>query len=114
MKSENTEAAGKASLDTVVVRGITPRLRRAFNHALGLANQSGHKYVGAEHMLLGLLMEPGSAAHCLLRQQGLDTDQLLRNLQATWEMELARARAHNADLSHADTTHKQKETSNGK
>jgi ATP-dependent Clp protease ATP-binding subunit ClpA len=95
MKSKTTKAAGKASLDPVVVRGITPRLRRAFNHALGLANQSGHKYVGAEHMLLGLLMEPGSAAHGLLRQQGLDTDQLLRNLQSGYDMMLAQQRAHN-------------------
>lgn len=99
MKSKTRKEAGKASLDPVVVRGITPRLRRAFNHALGVANQSGHKYVGSEHMLLGLLMEPGSAAHCLLRQQGLDTDQLLRNLQNTYDMEMARARAHNKALS---------------
>lgn len=98
MTTETTEAAGKASLDPVVVRGITPRLRRAFNHALGVANQSGHKYVGAEHMLLGLLMEPGSAAHCLLRRQGLDPDQLLRNLQSTYDMEIARERAHNAQI----------------
>jgi hypothetical protein len=51
-----------------------------------------------EHMLLGLLMESGSAAHCLLRQQGLDPDQLLRNLQNAYDMELARARAHNTKV----------------
>jgi len=94
----NPNAVGEVNLDPIVVRGITPKLRRAFNHALGLANESGHRYVGMEHMLLGLLMESGSAAHCLLRQQGLDPDQLLRNLQNAYDMELARARAHNTKV----------------
>jgi ATP-dependent Clp protease ATP-binding subunit ClpC len=95
MKSETTEAAGKASLDPIVVRGITPKLRRAFNHALGLANESGHKYVGMEHMLLGLLVERESSVRCMLAKLGLDPDRVAFILNAYYDQELRKPITHN-------------------
>jgi len=96
MKSETTDAAGKASLDPIVVRGITPKLRRAFNHALGLANESGHKYVGMEHMLLGLLVERESSVRCMLSKLGLDPDRVAFILNDFYDRELRHP--HNATL----------------
>jgi ATP-dependent Clp protease ATP-binding subunit ClpC len=88
MKSETTDAEGKASLDPIVVRGITPKLRRAFNHALGLANESGHKYVGMEHMFLGLLVEKESTVRCMLGKLGLDPDRVEFILKDVYDREL--------------------------
>ena len=44
---------------------FTEGARTALNRAAEAAGQLGHKYVGTEHLLLGLLMEGGSAAELL-------------------------------------------------
>jgi len=77
MRNENPNLpAGKVSFDKIVVKGTTPMLRRAFNHALGLANESGHEYVAMEHMLLGLLVEKESTVRCMLGKLGLDPNRV--------------------------------------
>ena len=46
----------------------TPRAKRAIGYAISEARGINHKYVGTEHLLLGLLKEPdGVAAQALLR-----------------------------------------------
>jgi ATP-dependent Clp protease ATP-binding subunit ClpA len=85
MKSENTEAAGKASLDPLVVRGLTPSTKRVFSRALGIANECGHAYVGSDHLLLGLLATPGTVATTLLEEIGLNPARLSVLAREAWD-----------------------------
>jgi len=49
----------------------------ALNQAKKRANEYGTGYVGSEHLLLGLLMEPDGAAGMVLREMGVDLKKLL-------------------------------------
>jgi ATP-dependent Clp protease ATP-binding subunit ClpA len=92
---------GEVNLDPIVVRGITPKLRRAFNHALGLANESGHRYVGMEHMLLGLLVEKESSVRCMLAELGLDPNRVEFILNNFYDRELRHIETHTRPLAKA-------------
>ena len=43
-------------------QGLTPRAKRVIELALAEAGRLGHSYVGTEHLLMGILREPDSAA----------------------------------------------------
>ena len=49
---------------------FTPKAQYALNSALSVAGELGHSYVGSEHLLLGLLSSPDSAASKLLLSRG--------------------------------------------
>ena len=49
---------------------FTPKAQYALNSALSVAGELGHSYVGSEHLLLGLLSSPDSAASKLLASRG--------------------------------------------
>ena len=49
---------------------FTPKAQYALNKALAVAGDLGHSYVGSEHLLLGLLASPESAAAKLLSARG--------------------------------------------
>jgi ATP-dependent Clp protease ATP-binding subunit ClpA len=100
------EVSESIGLDQIIVRGITPKLRKAFNHAMGLANESGHQYVGMEHMLLGLLVEKESTVTCMLSQLGLDSRRVEFILNDYYDKELRHARR--------TTLSSKKEVPNGK
>jgi ATP-dependent Clp protease ATP-binding subunit ClpA len=55
--------------------------REAVAHARDEADRAGHKVVGAEHLLLGLLARPGHAADAL-KAAGADPDELRAKLSA--------------------------------
>jgi ATP-dependent Clp protease ATP-binding subunit ClpC len=55
----------------------TEYANRALNQAKKRANEYGTGYVGSEHLLLGLLMEPDGAAGMVLREMGVDLKKLL-------------------------------------
>lgn len=57
---------------------FTPRAQAALEAAGGISQRLGHDYVGSEHLLLGLLQQPGSGAARLLTGLGLTR----RGLQA--------------------------------
>lgn len=50
---------------------LTPRARRALEHSMEETRNLGHKYVGTEHILLGLLRDEGGAAAQILTRLGL-------------------------------------------
>jgi ATP-dependent Clp protease ATP-binding subunit ClpA len=54
--------------------------RRAVERAMEEARSLGHNYVGTEHLLLGLLDRPDSAAGQLLIEQGLTLPDVRREL----------------------------------
>ncbi len=49
---------------------FTPKAQYALNSALTVAGELGHSYIGSEHLLLGLLSSPESAAARLLTARG--------------------------------------------
>jgi ATP-dependent Clp protease ATP-binding subunit ClpC len=64
-------AAGPGGKSVRGRRSQTPRARRAIEFAIDEARQFGHKHVGTEHLLLGLLQEEESVAAVVLANRGL-------------------------------------------
>ena len=57
-------------------QGLTPRAKRVIELALSEAARLGHDYVGTEHLLMGILREPDSAAARLITSTGADLNKL--------------------------------------
>jgi ATP-dependent Clp protease ATP-binding subunit ClpC len=55
---------------------FTPRSRRVLEHSVQEAKQLSQKFVGARHILLGLLHERDGIAAQVLVRRGLDLDHL--------------------------------------
>ena len=53
---------------------FTPKAQYALNAALSIATELGHSYIGSEHLLLGLLSTPDSAAARILTARGAVAD----------------------------------------
>lgn len=69
------------SLETVL-QGLMPGARRALLLAQQEAQFMGHRYIGTEHILLGLLaLDEGCAAHPL-RQSGLELEHARRQISS--------------------------------
>ena len=58
------------------VQGLSPRAKRAIELAIGDAGRLGHSFVGTEHLLMGILREPDSAAARIITSTGLDLNRL--------------------------------------
>ena len=54
--------------------GFTEKANAALNHAIEKAEQLGHTYIGSEHLLLGLLAEPGGVAYAALTEAKADAE----------------------------------------
>lgn len=50
---------------------VSPRLKKAFQHAFQASRDLGHSYVGPEHLLIGLSQVPDSIAGTLLKKYGV-------------------------------------------
>ena len=55
---------------------LTPRVRRCLRLALREADSLGHRYVGTEHLLLGLALENDGVASIILRDSGVDAEKI--------------------------------------
>jgi len=66
---------------------FTPRAKKCLELGLRQGTRLGHKYIGTEHILLGILREGQGLALELLRDQGVSSD----GLQAAVMEELAQA-----------------------
>src|SRR5256712_7665172 len=64
--------------DRPVVGGVdmTPRAKRAIDHALDEARRLGHNYIGTEHLLLGLVREGEGIAAGVLESLGVNLDKV--------------------------------------
>ena len=60
----------------IPVQGLTPRAKRIIRQATEDAARLGHRYVGTEHLLLGILREPDSTAGRMLLSLGTDLNRL--------------------------------------
>jgi uncharacterized protein (TIGR02246 family) len=57
---------------TAVEVPLSAESKRVLTHAADEADRLGHRHIGTEHMLLGLLREKEAHAAVILRQQGAD------------------------------------------
>ena len=62
------------------LQGLSPRARRVIELAIGDAGRLGHSYVGTEHLLMGILREPGSAAARIIASTGADLNRIYTDL----------------------------------
>ena len=60
---------------------FTDNARRAMSFANELARQLNHKYIGTEHVFLGLLYHDNSKAAAILKNLGVDTKKMLSELE---------------------------------
>ena len=57
-------------------QGFTQKANKALNMAVEAAQNSGHNYVGTEHVLLGLLNEGSGVAAAALKSCGVTSQAL--------------------------------------
>ena len=88
------KATEKAVLDAVG-RGnshgnelyITPRTKRVLQLAVEIANQMQHNYVGAEHLLLGILQDGGGVAVNVLYGMGIRANNVVKAINSIYGSE---------------------------
>jgi ATP-dependent Clp protease ATP-binding subunit ClpC len=66
-------------------QGLTPRCRSVIEHALDEAERLGRRFVGTEHLLMGILQQKDSTAASVLTQGGIKPAQMYDNMQAALE-----------------------------
>jgi ATP-dependent Clp protease ATP-binding subunit ClpC len=58
------------------------RVREVFGHSREEAQRLGHNYIGAEHLLLGILKETDCTAVSLLNKVGADLNEIKKDIEA--------------------------------
>lgn len=66
----------REKVSTSVDLPLSNESKRVLKYAAHEADRLGHKYIGTQHLLLGLLCEKDSFAAALLREQGLTLEEL--------------------------------------
>ena len=77
---------------------FTPRAQRVLSLAQEYAERNHYKYIGTEHMLIGLLREGGGSARYVLYHLGLQ-QQRVEALIEEWNAATARLGQNTAELS---------------
>ena len=86
---------------------FTPALRRSLTDATALAESTGTKLVGTEHMLMTILKEPGCGAVTFLRSMGADPARLYKECAGVYTGEQPLACCFNQpDISRLPTLYK--------
>lgn len=60
---------------------FTPEVKRVLERSMAQASRLGHRYIGTEHFLLGLLGETDGLAADVLRAHGVDLDDVRREIE---------------------------------
>lgn len=68
---------------TAPAQGLTPRCRKIIEHAAREASRMGHKHIGPEHLLLGLLQEGTGSAASVLVKRGIDPRRFYQEASAS-------------------------------
>ena len=63
--------------------GFTEKANDALNKAMEIAENLGHTYIGSEHILLGLLNNENSVAGKLLKEKGINFNNIYDMIKAT-------------------------------
>src|SRR6266581_3912743 len=72
--------SGSPKISTAVDLPLSTESKRVLAFAAEEADRLGHRHIGTEHLLLGLLREKDGLAAVILRQQGLELKQLREEL----------------------------------
>ena len=86
-----TQVAGrlqKGDAGGVGRRPYSDETREVIDHAISEARKLGHKLVGTEHLLLGLVRHQESAAAQVLHGEGISVDKLREEVLATLRSEI--------------------------
>lgn len=70
----------RAGVSTSVDMPLSNTAKRVLAYAAEAADGFGHKHIGTEHLLLGLLREKDSIAAVVLQQEGFDAQEFRRKL----------------------------------
>jgi ATP-dependent Clp protease ATP-binding subunit ClpA len=92
LRAEMTRTFTSGGDTSVGRRPHSPEMKEVMDHALCEARKLGHKYVGTEHLLLGLVRRQDSTVAHVLRQQGVRVESLREEVLA-----LLRAGAEGTD-----------------
>ena len=63
--------------------GLTPRAKRVIELAIDESRRLGHRYIGTEHLLLGLVREGEGVAAGVLESMGVNLDRVRREVVRT-------------------------------
>ncbi len=66
------------------VQGLSPRAKRIIELAIGDAGRLGHRFVGIEHLLMGILRESDCAAVKIISGTGCDVNKLYTDLVSSF------------------------------
>jgi hypothetical protein len=80
-KQIDERSAKRGKISTAVDIPLANESKRVLGYAAEEADQFGHRHIGTEHLLLGLLREENCFAAEILRQHGLELDQLRQRLE---------------------------------
>lgn len=69
---ENNLRPGSPIMGNMIGADLTPRAKQSLNFAFNDAQELGHTYVGAEHLLLGVIKEGEGLAYQILSRMGID------------------------------------------
>ncbi|MGA2359283.1 MAG: Clp protease N-terminal domain-containing protein [Terriglobales bacterium] len=86
-----TKVRGK--IPTSVDLPLSSECRRILHYALEEADRLGHKHIGTEHLLAGMLLEEDSFAARLLSQHGVSLESVRSEMQEEPTRELAQAKS---------------------
>ncbi len=73
---------------TSLHQGLTPHCREAIGHAAAQCRQQNRHALGAEHLLMGLLLTHGSTAQLILQKKGVDSALLHQRIEANYSGEI--------------------------
>jgi len=82
LRAKIIETVGVGIAGSAPVQGLTPRTKRIIELALSEAVRAGTRYIGTEHLLLGLLREPESIGARLLAAMGVEVTQMYQQVFA--------------------------------
>jgi ATP-dependent Clp protease ATP-binding subunit ClpA len=74
-----TSAGGMMTIGQMLP--FTPRAKKVLELAANEARAMSHKYIGTEHLLLGLIKEGDGVAVAVMRGMGIDTDELTESIE---------------------------------
>jgi ATP-dependent Clp protease ATP-binding subunit ClpC len=80
-EQQDVPTARAAETNTERRLGVSPRVKSALDRAFIVSRELGHRYVGPEHILLGLADVPDSFAGTLLARYGLSPHALRQQAQ---------------------------------
>jgi Clp amino terminal domain, pathogenicity island component len=88
-----THTQQREKIPTSVDLPLSNESRRILQYASEEAGRLGHKHIGTEHLLAGILLEKGCYAACLLSEHGVSLESVRSGMMEEPTSELAQAKS---------------------